>query len=76
MTLMIHGDDSLTTLKAIGEDTLTIRKTGGEDALATSVVTHEYVVCTPNDVNDNPCDDINDKQGKIHSKAYGCGHTR
>ena len=58
-TLMTHGDDILMTLKTIGEDTLVTRMTSDEDTLMTPVVTCDYLVTAPNDLTDNPCDNIN-----------------
>jgi hypothetical protein len=48
---MTHGDDILMTLKTIGEDTL-----------MTPIATRYYLLTTPNDVTDDPCDDINDQE--------------
>ena len=47
-TLTTNGDDILMTLKNNGEDTLT------------TPFTHDYLVTTPHDVTDDPCDDIDD----------------
>jgi hypothetical protein len=49
MTLMTNGDGILMTVK-----------TNGEDTLMTPFTTHDYLVTTPNDITDNPCDDIDD----------------
>ena len=49
MTLMTNGDGILMTVK-----------TNGEDTLMTPFTTHDYLVSTPNDITDNPCDDIDD----------------
>jgi len=50
-TLMTNADDILMTLKTIGEDTLT-----------TPVATRDHFVTTPNDVTDDPCDDIDNQE--------------
>ena len=39
--------------------------TDGEETLTTPFTTHDYLVTTPHDVTDNPCDDIDDLHG-IH----------
>ena len=57
-TLMTHADDILKTLKTHGEDSLTVPRNSGEDTLMTPVMTRDYLVTTPHDVIDNPCDDI------------------
>jgi len=61
-TAMTDGDDILMTLKTIGEDTLTPQMTSGEDTLTTAVATRDHFVTTPNDVTDDPCDDIDDQE--------------
>jgi len=60
-SLMTGGDKILTTLKSIGADTLMTPMTSGEDTLTTPVTTHDYLVTTLHDVNDDPCDDIDDQ---------------
>jgi hypothetical protein len=62
MTLMTDGDDILTTLKTSGEDTLMTLMTSGEDTFTTPVMTHDYLVTTLHDVNDDPCDNIDDQE--------------
>ena len=57
-TLMIHGDDILTTPKTNGEYTLTTLMTSGEDTLTTPVTTHDYLVTTAYEVIDDPCDNM------------------
>ena len=64
-TLTTNDDDILTTLKTNGEDTLTTPTTDGEDTLTTRFTTHNYLVTTPHDVTDDPCDDIDGLYG-IH----------
>ena len=59
-TLTTHGEDILTTLKTNGEDTLSTTMTSGEDTLTTTVTTRDYLVTTPHDVTDDPCDGIDD----------------
>jgi hypothetical protein len=56
------GDDILATLKTIGEDTFTTPMTSGEDTFMPPVMTRDYLVTTLYDINDNPCDDINDQE--------------
>ena len=63
MTLTTTGDDMLMTLKTNGEDTLTTSMTSGEDPLTTAVMTRDYLVTTPHDITDNPCDDVDDLYG-------------
>jgi hypothetical protein len=58
-------DNMLMTLKTNGEDTLTTLMTGGEDTLTTHFMTSVYLVTTPHDVTDDPCDSIDDLNG-IH----------
>jgi hypothetical protein len=65
MTLITNGDNILTTLKTNGEDTLTTLMTDGEDTLMTSFTTSDYLVTTPYDVTDGPCDSIDNLYG-IH----------
>ena len=75
---MTHGDDILMTLKTIGENTLVTRMTSDEDTLMTPVATCDYLVTAPNDLTDNPCDNINVEEqlaGSIQRKAYGRSHT-
>ena len=64
-TLMTNGDDILMTMKTNGEDTLTTLTTNGEDTLTTHFMTSNYLVTTPHDVTDDPCDSIDDLYG-IH----------
>jgi len=65
MTLMTNGDDILTTVITNREDTLMTPTADGEDTLTTHFTTHNYLVTTPHDVTDDPCDDIDDLYG-IH----------
>ena len=64
-TLTTDCDDMLMTRKTNGEDTLTTLMPDGEDTLTTPVTTHNYLVITPHDVTDDPCDGIDDLYG-IH----------
>ena len=64
-TLMTNGDDILMTMKTNGEDALTTLMTDGEDTLTTHFATRDYLVTTPHDVIDDPCDSIDDLYG-IH----------
>jgi len=59
---MTNGDDILTTLKTIAEDTLMTLTTSGEDTFTTPVTTRDYLVTTLHDVNDDPCDNIDDQE--------------
>ena len=63
MTLTTNGDGILMTVKTNGKDTLMTPRTDGEDTLKTLFTTHNYLVTTPNDITDNPCDDIDDLYG-------------
>jgi hypothetical protein len=74
MTLTTHSDNILMTPKTNGEDTLMALTTSDEDTLTTLVMTCDYLMTTPHDVTDNPCDDIDDLD--IHRKAYGRGRRR
>jgi len=60
----------LMTLKTNGEDTWTTPTTGDEDTLTTPVRTRDYHVTTPNDVTDDPCDDIDDQEQFAGSNTY------
>ena len=64
-TLTTNGNDILTTMKTNGENTLTNPMTDGEDTLTTLFTTHNYLVTTPHEVTDDPCDNIDDLYG-IH----------
>jgi hypothetical protein len=55
---MTYGDDILMTLKTNGEETLMTLMTSGEGTLTTSITTHHYLVTTPHDITDDPCDNI------------------
>jgi len=70
MTLLTNGDDILMTLKTIGEDTLTTLMNGGEDTLTIPVSTRDYLVTTPHDITDDPCDDIKDQEQLAGSNTY------
>ena len=65
MTLMTNDDNILMTVKTNGEDTLTTPMTDGEVTLMTPFTTHNYLVTTPHDITDDPCDDLDDLYG-IH----------
>jgi len=60
MTLTTNRDKILMTLKTNGEDTLTTPMISGENTLMTTVTTRDYLVTTPHDVTDDPCDDMDD----------------
>jgi hypothetical protein len=47
-------------LKTNGEDTLMTPMTDDEDTLTNPVMTLNYLVTTPHDVSNNPCDEIDD----------------
>jgi hypothetical protein len=75
MTLKINCDDVLTTLKTNGEDTLRTQTISGEDTLMTPVTTHDYLVTTPHDITNDPCDNIDDLyEPKILMLAIHCPH--
>ena len=61
-TLMTYVDDILMTLKTNGEDTLTLTTLliSCEDNLTTPVMTCDYLVTTPHDITEDPCDNIDD----------------
>ena len=61
-TLKKLGDDILPTQKTNCEDTLTTLTTIGEDTLTPPVMTHDYLMTTLHDVNDDQCDDIDDQE--------------
>jgi hypothetical protein len=70
MTMMTHGDDMLMVLKTNSEDTLTTPMTSGDDTLMAPVVTCDYLVTTPHDVTDDPCDDIDNLYETENIFAY------
>ena len=53
---MTNVDNILMTVKTNGEDTLTTPTTGCEDTFTTSSMTHDFLVTTPHDITDDPCD--------------------
>ena len=65
MTLMTNGDKILMPLKTNGEDTLMTLMTDCEDTSTTLFMTSNYLVTTPHDVTDGPCDSIDNLYG-IH----------
>jgi hypothetical protein len=69
-TLMTDGDDILMTMKTISEDTLTARTTHGGDTFTTHVATYDHFVTTPNDVTDDPCDNIDNQEQVGGSNMY------